>query len=155
MVRLLTVLSLGISLTEQAAAQIAVEYDPDEPHHLSLFTGGTHLPTADETGFTIGLDYEYRLNRLIGIGAVAERAFGQIDSTTLLAVVDIHVWRGFAFQLGPGIELTGNETFALGRIGGLYEFEFGPGLTVSPQIHYDASGTEDGLVFGLAFGMAF
>ncbi|MEM8799801.1 MAG: hypothetical protein AAGF15_06950 [Pseudomonadota bacterium] len=136
-------------------AQIDVEYEPETPHHISIVVGGTYVVEPDELGFTVGVDYEYRLNRLIGLGFVVERAFGEIDSTTVLGVADIHVWRGFAFQVGPGFERIDGETFALGRLGGLYEFEVGSGFTIAPQAHYDISGGEDAIVFGIAFGVAF
>ena len=140
-------------------AQIDVEYDEEKPHHLSLVLGGTHINAADETEFTFGVDYEYRISTLIGVGAVVEHAVGDIDATTLLAVADIHLWRGLAMQIGPGVEFVDEgeetETFAIGRIGVLYEVEFGEGFTVSPQFHYDISSGEDAIVFGLSFGRAF
>jgi len=142
-----------------ASAQIDVEYNEYRPHHLSLFIGGTHIDAGDETAFTFGVDYEYRLNKLIGVGGVAEHAVGGIDATSLLAVADIHLWRGLALQLGPGVEFVdeedGSETFAIGRIGMLYELEFVEGFTLSPQFHYDVSSGEDAIVFGIAFGRAF
>lgn len=141
-------------LTNTANAQIEVEFNEEERHHLSIITGGSALTGESESAFTLGLDYEYRINRLIGIGIVAEQAFGELDATTLLAVADIHVWRGFAFQVGPGVEFVDNESNFVARFGALYEFEFGEGYTISPQVHYDFS-TEDTIVFGLAFGAAF
>lgn len=142
-----------------ATAQIEVEHNEDKPHHLSLVLGGTHIFAADETAFTIGADYEYRLNTLIGLGGIVEYAAGDIEATTLLAVADVHLWRGLALQIGPGVEFAneadGTETFAIGRVGALYEFELEGHFTLSPQIHYDISSGEDALVFGLSFGRAF
>ena len=148
-----------LALPAAALAQIDVEHDEEKPHHLSLVLGGTHVNAADETAFTFGVDYEYRINELIGVGAVAEHAVGDIDATTLLAVADFHLWRGLALQVGPGVEFIDEgeetETFAIGRVGVLYEVEFGEGFTVSPQFHYDISSGEDAIVFGLSFGRAF
>ncbi len=144
--------------TSVTAAQIAVEFDESKRHHLSVLTGGTTIFESDETAYTLGVDYEYRVSELLGLGVVAEQAFGGIDSTTILAVADIHLWRGLALQIGPGIEVIDegleNETNFVARFGALYEIEFEGGYTLSPQIHYDAS-TEDALVFGLALGVAF
>ena len=141
-----------------AMAQIDVEHHEDKPHHLSVLLAGTHIDSADETAFTLGVDYEYRINKLFGVGAVAEYAFDDIDATTLLAVVDVHLWRGLALQVGPGVEFVDegeeNETFAIGRIGALYELDF-EGYTISPQFHYDISSGKDAIVFGLAIGVAF
>ncbi len=141
--------------TAPAAAQIDVEFHHDQRHHVSVVLAGTSVSDADETAFTAGLDYEYRLSKLLGAGFVVERAFGEIDSTTILAVADIHLWRGLAIQVGPGVEILEDEEYAVGRIGALYEFELDEGFTISPQFHYDASSGEDAIVFGVALGRGF
>lgn len=138
-----------------AYAQISVEYDEQKPHHLSVITGGSHIDAREETAFTLGIDYEYRVNQLIGVGAVVEYAFGELNATTLLAVADIHLWRGLALQVGPGVEFADDEVFAVGRIGALYEIVLANEFTISPQLHYDVSSGEDTIVFGVAFGKAF
>ncbi|MEP1229509.1 MAG: hypothetical protein ABJG88_02420 [Litorimonas sp.] len=156
MTRLILIgLLLLAAIPHHAFAQIDVEFDEEKPHHLSIFTGGSYIDEADKTVFTLGVDYEYRLTPLIGLGFVAEQAFGEIDATTLIAVADIHLWKGLAIQVGPGIEFVDNETFAVGRIGALYEVEFEHEFTISPQLHYDISGGENAIVFGLAVGKAF
>ncbi len=123
-----------------------------EPHHLSVFVGGSHV--EDLTEFTIGLDYEYRINYFLGVGSVIEYATENINATSLLFVADLHIWRGFAIQAGPGVEFRNGESAAVGRIGGLYEFEFSD-YTLSPQVHVDITDQENTLVFGLAFGVSF
>jgi hypothetical protein len=147
-------LLLAFALTGPGFAQEAAG-EPERRHHLSVVIGGTHIPDVDETAFTLGLDYEYRLNQTLGLGFVAERAFGAIDSTTLLAVADIHIAGGFAIQTGPGVEFVRDESFFVTRIGALYEFEIGEAFTLSPQLHYDISTGEDAIVFGIAIGRAF
>jgi hypothetical protein len=149
------------------------EYDEGRPHHLSLLLGSTTLQD-EATAFTLGLDYEYRLNRTFGLGAVAEYAVQDVGSFTLLAVADIHVWRNLAVQLGPGIEFIDieaeiEEHSEQGEAGGgeqleqfvfraglLYEFEFET-FTFSPQLHFDVvPGSEpDSYVVAFAFGRAF
>lgn len=124
-------------------------------HHLSVISGATYVEEADETAYTLGIDYEYRASELLGIGFVAERAFGDVDATTLLAVADFHFTEGLAVQIGPGIEFAEGEEFAVGRAGVLYEFELGGGFTISPQAHYDLSELEDAFVFVIGFGRAF
>jgi hypothetical protein len=139
----------GAAAAEEPAAQEA------RPHHLSVVLAGTRVPEAEETGFTIGLDYEYRVSELIGLGFVVEHAFGEIDSTTLLAVADIHLIKGLAIQAGPGVEFVDDESVFVFRLGLLYEFELGEAFTLSPQLHYDISAGEDAIVFGVAIGRAF
>ena len=148
----------GLLLAAVLAAPVAAQEgsaQTEKPHHLSVVIGATHVPKADETGFTLGVDYEYRLNRTLGLGFVAEHAFGPIDSTTLLAVADIHVAGGLAIQAGPGVEFLHGESFFVTRLGALYELEVGEDFTVSPQLHYDFSAHEDAIVFAIAIGKAF
>lgn len=155
-VQLLWTLVMGLLLAAALADRVAAEEAHDaKPHHLSAVIGGTHVPDADETVFTLGLDYEYRLNKTLGLGFVAEHAFGPLNSTTLLAVADIHIMGGLAIQTGPGVEFVDDESFFVTRIGALYEFELGESFTLSPQLHYDISTGEDAIVFGVAFGKAF
>ena len=153
-IKLAFVLVIALLTTPQAIAQVDVEFNQEERHHISTFLGGTDLLETTETAFTLGLDYEYRVNRLLGAGAVLEHAFGDLNSTTFLVVADIHIWRGLVTQIGPGFEVTNGETHFAARFGALYEFVFDENLTVSPQIHYDIS-EENSLVFGLAFGFGF
>ncbi len=135
---------------------VAYGQDFEHPHHLSLFLGGTHVLNDDHSGETIGLDYEYRVSELLGVGFVAEYAFSDVDATTLLAVADTHSDLGLILQVGPGIEFTQHHgDFLIFRVGGLYEFEF-EHYTISPQFHIDiADNHGDSLVFGMAFGAHF
>jgi hypothetical protein len=158
---------------ETGRANWQPEFDEDRRHHLSLLIGTTTLQ-GEGTAFTSGLDYEYRVNRTFGIGAVAEYAAASVGSFTLLAVTDIHLWRGLALQVGPGIEIIDEEVelaehdgedveveseqleqFVF-RAGLLYEFELGK-FTLAPQAHFDVvPGSEpDSLVLAVAFGRAF
>ena len=134
------------------------EFHADRPHHLSALVGST--AEDGEAGLTFGVDYEYRLGTRLGVGAVAEYAGGELNATTLLAVADLHLWRGLALQTGPGVELIDREEEELElfvyRVGFLYEFEFGR-FTVSPQFHVDLvpKGETDAFVSAIAFGFAF
>lgn len=125
------------------------------PHHVSLFLGGTDIK-REEFGFSTGIDYEYRLNQLLGLGTVIEYVAGDIDAWSILAVADIHLYEGFMMQMGPGVEISSDEEVFMTRIGFLYEFEFEQGFTLSPQLHYDFhAGADNAVVFGLAFGRSF
>jgi len=154
---LLALLLAGLAAPPVNAEEGESEVWEKHPHHLSVITGGTH--DHDETAFTLGLDYEYRVNRLLGLGTVAEYAFHHLDSWTILAVADVHVWRGLALQTGPGIEIVdedeGHEEEFVYRAGLLYEFELPRRFTVSPQVHYDVGTGINALVFGLAVGVNF
>ncbi|WP_086933587.1 hypothetical protein [Agarilytica rhodophyticola] len=142
-------------LSKHALAQVGVEFNEEKPHHLSVLTGGSYIEEKDDTFSTVGIDYEYRVDKLLGLGSVVEQTFGDVEATTVLAVADIHVWYGLIFQVGPGVEFVDDETFAIGRAGVLYEVEFENEFTISPQLHYDLSSSEDTVVFGIALGKVF
>jgi len=153
----LAVLFIATATATAAFAEAEPEYDADRRNHFSVVAAGSRLFVdghEDESAFTVGGDYEYRVSRLLGVGLILEHAFDPIDATTFLGVFDIHVWRGFALQTGGGVEWTSDGSNAVGRIGGLYEFELERGFTIAPQVHYDFS-KEDTLVFGVGFGRAF
>jgi len=152
---LVAALLAGHAHAHAAKADGAYTSDAEPRHHLSVVVAGTHIDAADETAFTLGLDYEYQVSENLGVGTVVEQAFGAVDSTTVLAVADIHLWRGLAVQVGPGVEFVDDSEFALGRLGAVYEFELGDHLTAAPQMHYDMSEGEDAVVFGVAVGRAF
>ncbi len=143
-----------------ASAADAQEMDwKEHPHHLSVILAGTY--DTEDYAPTVGLDYEYRLGERLGVGLVIEHAFDEIDATTLLGVLDLHLWRGLAIQTGPGVEIldedggSGTEEEFTYRIGLLYEFEIGRRMTFSPQLHYDITTGENSLIFGGAIGFAF
>lgn len=129
------------------------EHAPHGHHHFSVFLGNTHIEEEGD-GATVGLDYEYRISEVFGIGAVAEYAAGHVDAWTVLAVADIH-FKHVILQVGPGFEHTSEHDLFVARLGALYEFEF-DNLTISPQVHYDYhDGGEDAVVVGVAFGFHF
>lgn len=129
------------------------------PQHASIVVAGTFEDGehGSEDAATLGFDYEYRLNRIVGLGLVAEHAFSPIDVTTLFVVADLHVWRGLAIQTGPGVALFDDsdaEDEFVYRIGALYEFEYGK-FTISPQLHLDIGDETDSLILAIAFGFGF
>ena len=124
------------------------------PSHLSILFAGTSINSSTNSGITVGIDYEYRISRFLGLGAVVERAAGSIDATTVFAVADLHFDKGWVVQIGLGSEYIEETAFFAARIGLLYEFEFNHGYTLAPQVHFDAS-AENSIVYGLSFGRSF
>lgn len=123
-------------------------------HHLSVLVANTHA-SGEGNSPTIGLDYEYRVNKLLGVGAILERADGKLNATTLLAVADIHFWNGLIMQVGPGFERSNHDSIFVTRLGVLYEFEV-ENFTISPQLHWDYhDGEPNTIVAGAAFGFSF
>jgi len=131
---------------------------------LSLLLGGTS--DRDENAFTVGLDFEHRIHPLLSVGAVIEYATEDLDAVTLIGALDLHIWKGFAIQTGPGVEFAWEEEGEAGgttstnrrnfidRVGALYEFEF-TRLLVTPQVHYDYSSVKDAVVYAIGLGIRF
>lgn len=124
------------------------------PNHISLFVGHTDF-SEHGNGETVGIDYEYRVSQLLGLGSVVEYAFGSLDALTVLAVADIHLTDEFIIQVGPGYEYTSEHEFFVSRLGALYEFRYN-GYTFSPQFHFDYhESVGSSKVVGLAVGFDF
>lgn len=127
---------------------------PHGPHHLSILLADTHV-NSEGNNSTFGIDYEFRVSPLLGLGAVIEHAYGELDATTLLAVADIHIYEGFIMQVGPGIEHRESENVFVARAGILYEFEY-ENFTLSPQLYWDFHRDEaNAIVLGIALGFSF
>lgn len=138
-----------------AAAESKYESHSAHRHHVSIFTGGTAVFDDDHTGLTYGVDYEYVLSPRFGIGAIVERAEGDVDATSVIALIDIHISERLVFQAGPGIEFENDDEIVIGRIGAYYEFHLSDNITISPSLGYDISEKADALVFGVLVGRKF
>lgn len=150
-------LPLPLPLTMSLGILMFPAHASEEVHganHLSVFTGNTDF-SEHGSGLTLGIDYEYRVSPLLGLGSVIEYAYGSLDALTVLAVADIHVTEQFIVQVGPGFEHSSEHDFAVTRLGALYEYRY-HGYTVSPQLHVDYHfGHSSSVVAGLALGFDF
>lgn len=155
LVQFLTLLLfISHAFAEQSETNAKPDYAAHGRHHLSLLLADTHV-SGEGDNPTLGVDYEYRVNELVGVGAILEKAYGELDATTLLAVADIHFQNGLIVQVGPGFERKDDESVLVARLGVLYEFEF-ENLTLSPQLHWDYHQHEpNAVIAGAAFGVAF
>jgi hypothetical protein len=126
----------------------------EEPHELGLFLGGAHRNGED--GFSIGLDYQYRISSLFGFGGLIEYTAGDIREGVLGFPFYFRVWRGLTLVGAPGIELstTGSDEFLL-RLGADYGFEIGRGFEVVPGLYVDLTSSETTLVYGVALAKSF
>ena len=151
---LISFLFMSPVFAEQGESSSEQGHSTHGPHHLSVLLADTNV-SGEGDNFTVGLDYEYRVSELLGLGTVIERAYGEIDATTLLAVADIHFQNGLIMQVGPGFERKDNDNVFISRVGVLYEFEVDH-YTLSPQLHWDYhDGEANAIVAGIAFGFSF
>lgn len=144
----------ALAFAPDVAAKGSAHHWETSPHHLSALVGTTYTKECGNA-FTLGIDYEYRLNDFLGVGFVAEYAFEDLDAYTYLLVADLHITNNFIAQIGPGVEFHGSHKMEVARLGFLYEFETS-GFTISPQLHYDYHRNhKSAVVAGLAIGMSF
>jgi hypothetical protein len=146
---------LAIALLLLPSIAFAEEPEAEGPHHLAVVVAGTRVLEGEEpTALTLGGDYEYHpARRHLGLGAVAEYAMGEVATTTVLGVADIHLWHGLTIQTGLGFERARAELHPCARIGVMYELEVAH-FTIAPQLHEDFS-AESAIVAGVAVGHAF
>jgi hypothetical protein len=144
-------------------------------NHLSLFTGGTTESSDGETStsFSLGLDYERRISRLVGLAGGGELVFGGEEREALVGLyLLLHATEGLVLAAGPGLEFakeghaegdveaeqeeSGTTTHAGLRIGIVYKFEIGHRYSIAPSFYTDfIEGKQPTFVWGLAFGLGF
>jgi hypothetical protein len=142
-------------------------------HHLALFTGGATNFSHHETKPGLGLDYEYRLANIIGLGLVAEVEFTEKESFLFSVPVFYHPVKGLKIYLGPALfstvehhEEKTNDTHGThevheparsthfgGRLGAAYDFHIGK-VSIGPSLNY-AFGKTNALIYGINLGLGF
>jgi hypothetical protein len=136
-------------LAEEASTD---ETPEDKKNTVSLILGATFESRRDN-GFTVGLEYERRLNATVGLGVIGEHVFGDLDFTIVVLPVFFHSgpWK---FLVGPGIEDGETSSEFMVRFGGAYEFEVG-GWIFSPGVDLDLVDGDLVSVFGVVIGKPF
>jgi hypothetical protein len=131
----------------------------DDAHHFpGIFFGYTNA--SDETHFTYGLEYEYKLNQSWGLGAVYEKiddAHHGDGVTVSVAVLFYHPLNNVRFGLGAGKEKIGGDhphTEDLYRLTASYEYHIG-NFGLEPTLAVDFIDGEKAYVFGVALVRPF
>ena len=120
---------------------------------LAVFVGGVHN-SENEDAFSVGLEYEYRLNEAWGIGGIVD--YADLDPGETVAAVPLYfhiteAWKVFA---APGVSHTSDDDEFLVRLGTAYSFEFSR-LSVSPALNIDLLDGEEVFVYGVNLGCKF
>jgi hypothetical protein len=123
-----------------------------EKNMLNVLVGVTEEGRRDN-GVTLGLEYERRLSKSLGVGAVAEHVFGDIGVSVYAVPLFFHTGR-WKFLVAPGIETGDFGTEFLVRIGGDYAFHVGD-WEIAPGLDVDFVDGDQVLVLGLAIGKGF
>ena len=125
-------------------------------HHVAVFLGGAVRDEEEtESGFAGGIDYEYRIHRLVGVGAEVEVATGGLRDVVVVLPIALYPWRGLRLVAAPGAEIPneGGAEFAL-RLGVGYRFPIGR-FTIGPEFDADIIDGTATYVFGVSFGVGF
>jgi len=146
-------------------------------HHLGLFLGGTSNLKKEETDFTLGFEYEYRLSKKMSrwsIGLIGELIFAHETEYLVVVPIILRVTDAFFFRAGPGVEWAhhdegnghgnihaaeaandnGRESEFFVRAGIGYGFEVGK-FSITPTLDVDIFQSHTTLVWGIAIGKGF
>ena len=126
--------------------------EEETKNDIVVFLGGTS--NNESSAFTLGVGYQYKITRLIGVGGFLDHAFGDINSTIIAPALYLNV-KAFTFLVGPGIEISDDDVIAVLRLGVEYELEIS-GFLLKPGVFFDTERDESAsVVYGLSFGYAF
>jgi hypothetical protein len=126
-------------------------------HEVAFFMGAAIRDDEEtESGFALGLEYQYRLHRLLGVGALAEGELGDLRDLLLVAPISFHPWRGLRLVVAPGAEIPneGSTEFAL-RLGAGYKIPLGGRFTLVPEFNADLIEGHPTYVFGANLAVGF
>ncbi|MDH4056752.1 MAG: hypothetical protein OEW73_13330 [Gammaproteobacteria bacterium] len=134
-----------------AAASEESEHEEHHRNELAMFVGVTH--ERRENGFALAVEYERRISKRFGIGALAERTWGDFDFWVYAVPLTIHAdrWR---FGIAPGIEQSDGHRKLLGRFAIGYDFETARAV-VTPGLSIDVVEGEAVYVLGVSVGTGF
>jgi len=149
---LIITLSVGPALSEESVYS-KLEDGHENSNDVALFLGNTHH--GNENGFSVGMDYEHRLNTILGVGGLVEYSAGDFDSWVVAASLFIHPYKGFRLIIAPGLENKDSSSNFLFRTGVAYQFELGNNWSISPEYNLDFVHSETVQVYGLSFGFGF
>ena len=131
------------------------QHEEAHEHHantLGLFLGRTFEGREDD--FTMGLEYERRINESFGVGLLVEHVFGDLDFWIYGVPFALHkdAWK---FYVAPAIEDGEHGSEFLARLGAEYAFELEGGWEISPQLNLDFVDSEEVWVLGVVIGKGF
>lgn len=121
-------------------------------HTLWGFVGAT---SGDETGFTLGARYEFRISRNIGLGSTFEHAFsGDEESVFLIPTAIIGPFGILTFDAGVGWRFVEGENDAVVRAGTRIALRLPGRWKVAPTFALDFGGGTRA-IYGVLLGRQF
>jgi hypothetical protein len=138
-------------------------------HHIAIFEGATTSLDHTSTGYTVGIDYEYKLSKLIGAGLMGEYVaveeneveFGipifihplkgtRIIASPLLVIADEHIEEAHGHTHEVSHEPNRHSSFAY-MLGIGYDFHLG-NFSIDPSLNYHG-GITHAISYGISLGL--
>ncbi len=130
------------------------EWAEDGRNELALFIGATFVESG--TGFSLGLDYEYRFIRQFGLGVTIEYTEPPNRDGVAAVSFNWHAWKELKVFVATGAEISTDEgNVFLVRLGVEYGFDIGKGWEIAPALNFDVTSDEGAIVAGVSFGKRF
>ncbi|MCF6268182.1 MAG: hypothetical protein L3J41_00560 [Melioribacteraceae bacterium] len=145
----------------------------NKKHHVGVFAGATSNLYLEHTYFTLGVDYEYRLNHSFGLGLIGDYVMADHAETLLMGGIFYHPISSLKIYVGNGVALLtevnkatehedNNESegeeksvsYYVFRLGTGYDFHVS-GFSVTPTVAWDLINGHSSIVYGLTFGIGF
>jgi hypothetical protein len=142
-------------MAQETEGEDAVEWAEEGRHELGLFLGVTDK--KGDTGFSVGLDYEYRLSEMFGIGGFLEYTGSDFRDGIVGVPFYVHPWKELKLVAAPGVEIEaedGSESFLV-RVGAEYGFGIGRGFEIAPALYLDFTSEDVAIVAGAAIARSF
>ncbi len=158
----LLILTLSFSASGVFPARAEAEEHNAEPideethefrQNLLAVFSGIVIEGRHERATALGVEYERRLSRKLGVGVLVEHTFGDLDFWVYAIPFAYHTGR-WKLYVAPGIEESKHRSESLVRFGGEYAYAIGK-WEISPQIDLDFVSGDQVLVSGVTFGKEF
>lgn len=169
---------LWLSLSTLPLFATAQDFQAEETrefhrNHISVFGGGTSLLGEDNdeqhTFITMGLDYEFRISRPLGISAFVEYLFPDHEELLFGVPVFLHPFGEAKFNASPLLALEHGEEAIEPmpemdnswhakygfRLEAAYDLHLGGRYSLTPTVNYDWVDKHSELNYGLALGVGF
>ena len=150
---IVTVLGMSVAAAEDSENKTPAG-TPEKRHNIGLTAGGHHaIDEGSDKGPIVGAQYEYRLNRLFGIGGTVEYVAGDFSKWAITLPIFFHPYAGWEFRVAPGVEIEDDETFLSGNVGVSYEFELNEQWVLQPDA--ELTFTKEDIFLSYSLGLTF
>ena len=151
---MLLLASVLLAAATPAVAADGGHHDPHH-HHLAVAGGVAHKAEKPKSAWFLGVDYEYRLNATVGLGAYYEETLGDFDLQALGVMLFVHPTDGLKLGVGAAVERKFGESKnkALIRLQVAYDFHAGS-VTYGPMAAWDLIEDQSNVVY-VGFGVGF